>query len=102
MSSDLIRLHMLTLSLTHTHSLGSRVRSQTSGFNNEMADFSIPDRTGDFDATEVNYIQPGKRPLSSMTPTIVTDNEGVKMVVGAFGGSRITKSVVQVMAVLSL
>ena len=102
MSSDLICLH--TLTHTHTHSFGSKVRSQTSGiiFNNEMADFCIPDRTGDFDATEVNYIQPGKRPLSSMTPTIVTDNEGVKMVVGASGGPHITTAVLQVLAVISL
>lgn len=61
-----------------------------------MSDFSIPGRSDDFENEEVNYIEPGKRPLSSMTPTVITNDEGVKMVVGASGGARITTSVAQV------
>ena len=77
------------------------MRSNTSGiiFNDEMDDFSIPGRDGDgrFKATESNYIQPGKRPLSSTTPTVlVAEDSSVKMVVGASGGSRITTAVTQV------
>ena len=90
----------LIYSLTQ-HSFGSLVRSKTSGiiFNDEMDDFSIPGRDSDdsLKATEPNYIKPGKRPLSSTTPTILLAEDGsVKMVVGASGGSRITTAVAQV------
>jgi gamma-glutamyltranspeptidase / glutathione hydrolase len=45
---------------------------------------------------DANAIEPGKRPLSSMTPTIITRNGKLFMVVGAPGGSRITTGVAQV------
>ena len=77
------------------------MRSSTNGiiFNDEMDDFSIPEIDSDnqFRITEPNYIQPGKRPLSSMTPTIlVNSDKSVRMIVGASGGARITTSVAQV------
>ncbi len=69
-------------------------------FNDEMDDFSFPSRN-DSNAynkqTTVNYIEPGKRPVSSTTPTIILDKSGkVKMVVGASGGFKITTAVAQV------
>lgn len=66
--------------------------------NNEMDDFSIkpgfPNYYGLVGA-EANAIQPGKRMLSSMTPTIITENGSLRMVVGTPGGSTIITSVFQ-------
>jgi gamma-glutamyltranspeptidase/glutathione hydrolase len=65
--------------------------------NDEMDDFSAqpgaPNLFGLVGA-EANAIAPGKRPLSSMTPTIVRDLDGwPRLVLGAQGGPRITTSV---------
>lgn len=79
---------------------GSLVVVQGAGFllNNEMDDFSVkagvPNMYGVIGGT-ANAIQPGKRMLSSMTPTIVTENGQVRLVVGTPGGSTIITSVLQ-------
>jgi gamma-glutamyltranspeptidase/glutathione hydrolase len=67
--------------------------------NDEMDDFSIepgvPNQFG-LVGNEANSIEPGKKPLSSMSPTIVRDKEGhVRIAIGAAGGPRIITSVFQ-------
>ena len=67
--------------------------------NNEMDDFaSKPDSPNMFGLVqgETNAIAPGKRPLSSMTPTILLKDGKLFMTVGAPGGSRISTAVAQV------
>ncbi|KFF00799.1 gamma-glutamyltranspeptidase [Chryseobacterium formosense] len=79
---------------------GSKVVVSGAGFflNNEMDDFSIkPGVPNMFGAVggEANSIQPNKRMLSSMTPTIVLKNNKPYMVVGTPGGTTIPTSVYQ-------
>ncbi|HEV3139402.1 MAG TPA: gamma-glutamyltransferase [Vicinamibacterales bacterium] len=67
--------------------------------NNEMDDFAAkPGSPNMFGLTqgEINSIAPGKRPLSSMTPTMVLKDGKLFMTVGAPGGGRITTAVAQV------
>lgn len=64
-----------------------------------MDDFSTPGVVNAYGvpASPANYIEPGKRPLSSMCPTIVIDKNGdVKLVIGSAGGTRITSAVAYV------
>lgn len=79
---------------------GSKVVVSGAGFflNNEMDDFSIkPGVPNMFGAVggEANKIEPGKRMLSSMTPTIVLRNGKPFIVVGTPGGTTIPTSVYQ-------
>jgi gamma-glutamyltranspeptidase / glutathione hydrolase len=90
----------VSITTTLNGGYGNRVVVGGAGFflNNEMDDFSIkpgvPNMYGAVGA-EANAIVPGKRMLSSMSPTIVLDNGKVSLVVGTPGGTTITTSVFQ-------
>ncbi len=91
----------VSVTTTINSNFGSKVVVEGAGFflNNEMDDFSakpgVPNQFGLVGA-EANAIQPGKRMLSSMTPTIVEKDGDIFMVLGAPGGSTIITAVFQV------
>lgn len=92
----------VSLTTTINTSFGSGVVDPATGvvLNNEMDDFAaapgVPNAYG-LVGNDANAIAPGKRPLSSMTPTVVLDGDGrVVMTLGASGGSTIISAVLQV------
>lgn len=83
------------------NSFGGKYAGDSTGiiYNDHMDDFSTPGSVNFFKvpATEPNYIKPGKRPMSSMSPVIVLDeNDNVRLVLGASGGTKIITGVAQV------
>ncbi len=81
---------------------GSGVVVDGAGFllNNEMDDFSSKPGTPNIYGvvgSAANAIAPGKRPLSTMTPTILTSHGKIAAVIGTPGGSRIATSIFQVL-----
>ena len=93
--------HAVSLTYTLEQSYGSQVVAAGLGFflNNEMGDFNpvpgITNRTGQI-GSKPNLIAPGKRMLSSMTPTILLKDGKPVIVIGAPGGRTIINTVVQV------
>ena len=93
------------VSVTYTinASYGSAAAVDGAGFllNNEMDDFSIkpgvPNIYG-LVGGDTNAIEPNKRPLSSMSPTIILKDGKLFMVVGSPGGARIITTVLQVIS----
>lgn len=80
---------------------GAGVVAPGTGFllNNEMDDFTTKlgeENQFGLRQGEANLIEPGKRPLSSMSPTIVTKDKRVYLVTGSPGGSTIPTTVLQV------
>ena len=65
--------------------------------NNEMDDFAIHSSGNVYGlvGNEANSLQPRKRPLSSMSPTIVLQGDRAELVVGAAGGPRIISATLQ-------
>jgi len=100
----------MATSVTTTINLlyGSLIMDPVTGvvLNNEMNDFSIPNVSNEFGfaPSAANFIRPGKRPLSSITPVIIeipADTESgtpstLYATVGAAGGSRIISATTQV------
>lgn len=90
----------VSCSLSINTLFGSKVLVAGTGviMNNHMDDFSIepaaPNVYGLIGA-EANSIQPRKRPLSSMTPTIVLQGDHPSLIVGAAGGPRIISATLQ-------
>ncbi|CAM1510700.1 Fc.00g010350.m01.CDS01 [Cosmosporella sp. VM-42] len=92
----------MSISLTTTVNLlfGSQLIVPETGviMNNEMNDFSIPGESNSFGyiPSPANFVCPGKRPLSSISPIIVETADGkLSLSVGAAGGSRITTTTIQ-------
>lgn len=80
---------------------GSGLLSPSTGitYNDVMDDFVSPNLVNKFNLapSKFNRIRPGKRPLSSMAPSVFTDSEGnVRLVVGGSGGSKITTAIASV------
>ncbi len=99
---SVIDTHGNAVSLTYTleQSYGSKLGSPKLGFifNNEMGDFNPQPgytNSGWLIGTNPNIIQPEKRMLSSMTPTIVTKNGKPYLVIGSPGGRTIINTVFQ-------
>jgi len=90
----------VSLTTTINGAYGAKTVVAGAGFllNNEMDDFSVkpgvPNMFG-LIGNEANKIEPQKRMLSSMTPTIATKPDGTQIIVGTPGGSTIITSVVQ-------
>lgn len=89
----------VTYTLEAGYGLGAVVEGAGFLLNNEMGDFNgkpgLTDSTG-LIGTAPNVAQPGKRMLSSMTPTIVAKNGKLVAVVGSPGGRTIINTVMQV------
>ncbi len=90
----------VSVTTTLNNSYGSRTIVGGAGFlmNDEMDDFSIKPGTPNMYGAlggEANAIEPGKRMLSSMTPTIVLKNNKPYLLVGTPGGTTIPTSVFQ-------
>lgn len=81
-----------TLTIEQTGGSGITVPGHGFLLNNELTDFSTV-----YDAADPNRIQPGKRPRSSMSPTIVLKDGKPFLALGSPGGSTIITTVLQVL-----
>jgi gamma-glutamyltranspeptidase/glutathione hydrolase len=92
---------MVAFTTTLNSSYGNKIVVPETGIllNNEMNDFSIkPNTPNQFDliGREANKIEPGKRMLSSMSPTVVTRDGKPVLITGSPGGSTIITTTLQV------
>ncbi|XP_001607488.2 glutathione hydrolase 1 proenzyme [Nasonia vitripennis] len=92
----------VSVTSTINHILGALVLSEKTGIilNNEMDDYSYPGIVNGFlvEPSEFNYVRQGSklRPMSSMSPTIIlNEDQTVRLVIGSAGGTKITTGVAQ-------
>lgn len=85
--------NIISMTSTIENGFGSRVMSNGFLLNNELTDFSFLSHKNGYPVA--NRVEPGKRPRSSMSPTIVLENGKPYMAIGSPGGSRIIGYVVQ-------
>ena len=89
----------VALTSTINTGFGAKMLSPSTGIllNNEMDDFSTPGQPNAYGLapSQANFIRPGKRPLSSMSPTVVLQDGKLRAVLGASGGPRIITATAQ-------
>ncbi|MGF1911820.1 gamma-glutamyltransferase [Vibrio kasasachensis] len=85
--------NIISMTSTIENGFGSRVMSNGFLLNNELTDFSFTSHKNGYPVA--NRVEPGKRPRSSMTPTIVLKEDQPYMAIGSPGGSRIIGYVAQ-------
>jgi gamma-glutamyltranspeptidase/glutathione hydrolase len=84
-----------TLTIEQTGGSGMTLPGRGFLLNNELTDFNFAPASAT--RPDPNLVEPGKRPRSSMSPTIVLDDGDVRFVVGSPGGSMIITTVTQVL-----
>ena len=84
-----------TLTIEQTGGSGMTVPGRGFLLNNELTDFNFAPTSTLY--PDPNLVEPGKRPRSSMSPTIVLDDGNVRYVVGSPGGATIITTVTQVL-----
>ncbi|KAH7426476.1 hypothetical protein KP509_10G003000 [Ceratopteris richardii] len=91
--------NVVTMTSTVNYPFGAKIISKSTGIlmNNEMGDFSVPsNNSGSDPPSPANFIEPYKRPLSSMSPIIVMKEGQFLGALGGSGGSRIITTTLQV------
>jgi gamma-glutamyltranspeptidase/glutathione hydrolase len=85
--------NVLSMTTTIENAFGSRLMARGFLLNNELTDFSF--RSHRDGVPVANRLEPGKRPRSSMSPTIVMEGDQPVLAIGSPGGSRIIGYVAQ-------
>ncbi|MCO5605448.1 hypothetical protein L7F22_059632 [Adiantum nelumboides] len=88
--------NVLSMTSTINSAFGAKVLSRSTGIvmNDEMGDFSLP--SNDSGVAKANLIQPYKRPISSMAPSIIMKDGQFLAALGGSGGVKIITTVIQV------
>ena len=88
----------VSMTTTIESSFGSRLMVRGFLLNNQLTDFDfVPEREG---KPVANRVEPGKRPRSSMAPTLVFDDAGLKLAIGSPGGSLIINYVTKALVAI--